>query len=77
MSDRVARSRPTPEGRQKLRFDVRARVKIKPGGAASPRFRIAIDEVQRRELDSFTGLLAKVLGQCFDDLVTQFANGRA
>ena len=41
------------------------------------RFRIAIDEVKRRELDGFSGIIAKVLGQFFDDLVTQIANGRA
>ena len=69
--------REAPEGWRTFRFDVRARVNIEPGGDAAPRFRIAIDEVKRRELDGFTGLIAKVLGQFFDELVTQIANGRA
>jgi hypothetical protein len=61
----------------KFSFDIKARVNIEPGGDAAPRFRIGIDEVRRRELDGFTGLLAKVLGLFFDDLITQIANGRA
>jgi hypothetical protein len=77
ISDRVARSPQTPEGWRKFGFDVRARVNVEPGGDAAPRFRIAIDEVKRRDLDGATGLVAKALGQFFDDLVTQFANGRA
>jgi hypothetical protein len=77
ISDRVARSPRTPEGWRKFGFDVRARVNVEPGGDAAPRFRIAIDEVKRRGLDGATGLVAKALGQLFDDIVTQFANGRA
>ena len=77
ISDRVARSPHTPEGWRKFGFDVRARVNVEPGGDAAPRFRIGIDEVKRRDLDGATGLVAKALGQLFDDIVTQFANGRA
>ncbi len=77
ITDRLARSRQTPEGWRKFGFDLKARVNIEPGGDAAPRFRIAIDEVKRRDLDGATGLVAKALGQFFDDLVTQFANGRA
>lgn len=77
ISDRIARSRQTPEGWRKFSFDVRARVNVEPGGDATPRFRIGIDEVKRRELDGFSGIIAKVLGQFFDELVTQIANGRA
>ncbi len=77
ITDRIARSRQTPEGWRKFGFDLKARVNIEPGGDAAPRFRIAIDEVKRRDLDGATGLVAKALGQFFDDLVTQFANGRA
>jgi hypothetical protein len=77
ITDRIARSRQTPEGWRKFGFDLKARVNIEPGGDAAPRFRIAIDEVKRRDLDGATGLVAKALGQLFDDLVTQFANGRA
>jgi hypothetical protein len=77
ITDRVARSREIPQGWRKFSFDIKARVNIEPGGDAAPRFRIGIDEVKRRELDGFSGLLAKVLGQFFDDLITQIANGRA
>jgi hypothetical protein len=77
ITDRVARSPRTPEGWRKFGFDVRARVNVEPGGDAAPRFRIGIDEVKRRDLDGATGLVAKALGQIFDDIVTQFANGRA
>ena len=77
ITDRVARSRETPEGWRRFSFDIKARVNIEPGGDAAPRFRIGIDEVKRRELDGFSGFLAKVLGQFFDELITQIANGRA
>ena len=77
ITDRIARSRETPEGWRKFSFDVKARVNIEPGGDAAPRFRIGIDEVKRRELDGFSGIIAKVLGQFFDELITQIANGRA
>ena len=43
----------------------------------APRFRIEIDEVKKRELDGFSGVVAKILGQYFDELVTQIASGRA
>lgn len=77
IADRVARSRQTPEGWRKFGFDIRARVNVEPGGDAAPRFRIQIEQVKRRDLDGATGLVAKALGQFFDELVTQFANGRA
>jgi hypothetical protein len=77
ISDRVARSPQTPEGWRNFGFDVRARVNVEPGVNAAPRFRIEIEQVKRRDLDGATGLVAKALGQLFDDLITQFANGRA
>jgi hypothetical protein len=77
ISDRVGRSPQTPEGWRKFRFDVKARVNIEPGVDGAPRFKIEIDEVKKRELDGFSGVVAKFLGQYFDDLVTQIANGRA
>jgi hypothetical protein len=43
----------------------------------TPRFRVEIEEVKRRELDGFTGVVARFLGHYFDDLVTQIAGGRA
>lgn len=77
ITDRVARRPGTPEGWRKFGFDVRARVNVEPGGDASPRFRVAVEQVKRRDLDGATGLVAKALGQLFDDIITQFANGRA
>jgi hypothetical protein len=77
ISERVGRSPQTAEGWRKFRFDVKARVNVEPGLDGAPRFRIEIDEVKKRELDGFSGVLAKLLGQYFDDLVTQIASGRA
>ena len=77
ISERVGRSPQTPPGWRKFRFDVKARVNIEPGVDGAPRFRIEIDEVKKRELDGFSGVVAKFLGQYFDELVTQLASGRA
>jgi hypothetical protein len=77
ITDRAARSAGTPEGWRKFRFDVKARVNIEPGADGAPRFRIEIDEAKKRELDGFSGVVAKFLGQYFDDLVSQIASGRA
>ncbi|MGP0069503.1 MAG: hypothetical protein ACLQGP_38635 [Isosphaeraceae bacterium] len=77
LTDRIARSPQTPQGWRKFSFEIKARVNIEPGVDGAPRFRIGIDEVKRRELDGFSGFLAKVLGQFFDELITQIANGRA
>ncbi len=77
ISERVGRSPQTPEGWRKFRFDVKALVNIEPGLDGAPRFRIEIDEVKKRELDGFSGVVARFLGQYFDELVTQLASGRA
>jgi hypothetical protein len=77
ITDRVARSPQTPEGWRKFGFDIKARVNIEPDTSGAPRFKIEIDEVKKRDLDGFTGIVAKLLGQYFDDLVTQIASGRA
>jgi hypothetical protein len=77
ISERVGRSPETPAGWRKFRFDVKARVNIEPGLDGAPRFRIEIDEVKKRELEGFSGVVAKFLGQYFDELVTQLASGRA
>jgi hypothetical protein len=77
LSEQIGRSPQTPPGWRKFSFDVKARVNIEPGVDGSPRFRIEIEEVKRRELDGLSGLLAKLLGQYFDELVTQIAAGRA
>ncbi len=62
ISERVGRSPQTPEGWRKFRFDVKARVNIEPGVDGAPRFRIEIDEVKKRELDGFSGVVAKFSG---------------
>ncbi len=77
ISERTGRSPDTPEGWRKFRFEVKASVNIEPGANGAPRFRIEIDEVKRRELDGFSGVVARLLGQYFDELVTQIAGGRA
>jgi hypothetical protein len=77
ISERVGRSPQTPEGWRKFRFEVKALVNIEPGLDGAPRFRIEIDEVKKRELDGFSGVVARFLGQYFDELVTQLASGRA
>jgi hypothetical protein len=77
ISERMGRSPETPEGWRKFSFDVKARVNIEPGAGGGPRFRIEIDEVKRRELDGLSGVVARFLGQYFDELVTQVAGGRA
>ena len=77
ISERVGRSPDTQEGWRKFHFEVKASVNIEPGPKGAPRFRIEIDEVKRRELDGFSGVVARFLGQYFDELVTQIAGGRA
>jgi len=77
ISERVGRSAQTPEGWRHFRFEVKAKVNIEPGAEGAPRFRVEIDEVKRRELEGFSGLVARILGQYFDELVTQIASGRA
>lgn len=77
ISERVGRSPQTPEGWRKFRFDVKAFVNVEPSLDGAPRFRIEIDEVKKRELDGFSGVVARFLGQYFDELVTQLASGRA
>ena len=77
ISEQVGRSPQTPEGWRKFRFDVKAKVNLEPGFDGAPRFQIEIDEVKRREIDGFSGVVARLLGQYFDELVTQIAGGRA
>jgi hypothetical protein len=77
VSERVARRPRTPEGWRHFRFEVKAKVNIEPGAEGAPRFRVEIEEVKRRELDGFSGVVARFMGQYFDELVTQIAGGRA
>jgi hypothetical protein len=59
------------------RFDVKAGVNIEPGADGTPRFRVEVEEIKRRELEGFPGTLAKVLGRHFDEIVTKVAAGKA
>jgi hypothetical protein len=77
ISERIGRSPQTPEGWRRFRFDVKSRVNIEPGADGVPRFKIEIDEIKKRELDGFSGVVARFLGKYFDELVTQLASGRA
>jgi hypothetical protein len=52
-------------------------VNIEAGTDAAPRFRVDLEEVKKAELEGIAGLLAKLLGKYFDDMVTQVADGRA
>ena len=61
----------------KFRSDVKAKVNVEPGLNGAPCFRIEIDELKRREIEGFSGVVARLLGQYFDELVTQIASGRA
>ena len=42
-----------------------------------PHFRVDVEEIKKTELEGIVGLLAKLLGKSFDDIVTQVADGRA
>ena len=64
-------------GWRSFAFDVRASVRVEPGVDGTPKFAVEVDEVKRRELDGAAGLLAKVLGKLFDDIVTKVADGKA
>ena len=77
ISERAGRSSDTPEGWRRFRFDIKAKVNLEPGPRGSPHLRIEIDEVKRREIDGLSGVVAKLLGQYFDELVTQIVSGRA
>jgi hypothetical protein len=70
-------SPPAADEWRAFRFDVRVGVNIEPGGDGTPRFRVDVEDVKRRELEGFAGALAAVLGKSFDDLVTQVVEGKA
>jgi Repeat of unknown function (DUF5648) len=70
--------RPTIAGPwRKFRFEVRVGINIEPGRDGTPRFRIEVEEVRRKELEGLAGTLAKLLGKYFDDMVTRVAAGKA
>lgn len=70
--------RESTRGWQGFTFDVRVAIHVEPGGVdGSPRFKVDVEEVKRRELDGVAGALALVLGRHFDSIVTQLADGKA
>ena len=62
---------------RKFRFEVRVGINIEPAIDGTPRFRVVVEEVRRKELEGFAGTLARLLGQYFDDMVTRVAAGKA
>jgi hypothetical protein len=62
---------------RKFLFEVRVGINVEPAPDGTPRFRIAVDEVRRKELQGLAGTLAKLLGKYFDDVVTRVAAGKA
>jgi hypothetical protein len=62
---------------RKFRFEVRVGINVEPGRDGTPRFRIDVEEVRRKELEGLAGTLAKLLGRYFDDMVTRVAAGKA
>jgi hypothetical protein len=62
---------------RKFRFEVHLSINVEPAGDGTPRFKIVVDEVRRKELEGLAGTLAKLLGKYFDDIVTRVAAGKA
>ena len=77
ISEQVSRSDEHAKGLRKFHFEIRAGVNVEAGPDAMPRFKIDVEEIKKTELEGFAGLLAKLLGKFFDDMVTQIADGRA
>src|SRR5262245_15300840 len=77
ISEHVSRADEHKSGERKFRFEIKAGVNVEAGPDAMPRFRIDVEEIKKAELEGFAGLLAKLLGKFFDDMVTQIADGRA
>ena len=84
MAAALRKSEPLPKpdatdtpGWRSFTFDVTASVRVEPGPDGAPRFSVDVDEVKRRELEGAAGVLAKVLGTLFDDIVTKVADGKA
>ena len=77
LSEHVSRSDGHTTRPSKFRFDITTGVNIEAGADAMPRFRVEVEEIKKAELEGIVGLLAKLLGKYFDDMVTQIAEGRA
>ena len=77
ISDHVSRSNGHKDGLRKFRFDITTGVNMEAGSDGMPHFRVDVEEIKKTELEGIVGLLAKLLGKSFDDIVTQVADGRA
>lgn len=75
--EKIARKEESTENWTGFRFDVRIGINVEPGRDGAPRFKVEVEEVKRRELEGFGGVLAKILGRSFDQVVTQIADGKA
>jgi hypothetical protein len=60
-----------------FRFEVRVGINAEAGADGTPKFRIAVDEVRRKEIEGLAGTLARLLGKYFDDVATKVAAGKA
>jgi hypothetical protein len=72
----VSGSDPSKGGWKAFHFDVAIGLHVEPGPDGAPRITVDVEEVKRRELEGVAGLLAKILGRHFDELVTQVADGK-
>ncbi|MHC5541745.1 hypothetical protein ACYOEI_26300 [Singulisphaera rosea] len=72
----VSRDKAREDDWKGYRFDVQLGINIEAGLDGTPRFRFEVEEIKRRELEGFAGILAKFLGSSFDALVTQVADGK-
>jgi hypothetical protein len=77
VAERINQSENHVPGMRKFRFELTASVNIETSPDSMPRFQVDIEEIRKAELEGIAGLLAKLLGKFFDDMVTQVANGRA
>jgi hypothetical protein len=62
---------------RKFVFEVRVGINVEPTANGTPRFRIHVEEVRRKELEGVAGTLARLFGKYFDDVVTRVAAGKA
>jgi hypothetical protein len=77
ISERVSRSDDHTKGLRKFGFEIRTGINIEAGPDATPKVRVEVDQIKKTELEGFAGLLAKLLGKYFDEMITQIADGRA
>jgi hypothetical protein len=60
-----------------FRFDVRVGLNLEPARDGTPRLKVDVEEVKRRELEGVAGVLARFLGRHFDEIVTHVVSGKA